>query len=94
MPNAKLKQVLGYQVFFWSNEGNPLEPVHVHVGKTLNENATKIWILINGSVKLEHNKSQIKSKDLKRILRTLPLYSDELVTMWENYFNVKATFIS
>ena len=34
-----------YWVYFWSNENDPLEPVHVHVseGKPT-KNATKIWI--------------------------------------------------
>lgn len=92
MPNAKLKEVLGYQVYFWSNEGNPLEPVHVHIGRQLKKNGTKIWILKDGSVELCHNRSRIKAKDLKRILASLPMYSEEIIAMWEDYFKVEATF--
>ena len=34
-----------YTVFFWSNENDPLEPVHVHVGiGKPRKDATKIWI--------------------------------------------------
>ena len=35
----------GYVVYFWSDEGEPKEPVHVHVaqGKP-QKNGTKIWI--------------------------------------------------
>jgi hypothetical protein len=33
-----------YWVYFWTNENNPVEPVHVHIseGKPVS-NATKIW---------------------------------------------------
>ena len=34
-----------YWVYFWSNENDPLEPLHVHVSEGApNANATKIWI--------------------------------------------------
>ena len=40
-----LFRLFGYVIFFWSNEGAPLEPVHVHVAKGVpNASATKIWI--------------------------------------------------
>jgi hypothetical protein len=32
----------GYRFFFYSNEGDPLEPVHVHVRKA--ESVAKFWI--------------------------------------------------
>ena len=32
----------GYRLFFYSNEGNPLEPLHVHVRKA--ECVAKFWI--------------------------------------------------
>lgn len=33
----------GYKFFFFSNEGNPLEPCHIHVRKS--GNLAKFWIL-------------------------------------------------
>ena len=38
-----------YWVYFWTNEGEPLEPIYVHIaeGKPL-PNATKIWITKDG----------------------------------------------
>ena len=34
-----------YLVYFWINESEPLEPVHVHVSTGRPEkNATKIWL--------------------------------------------------
>mgnify|MGYP001529781757 CR=1 FL=1 len=39
-------KVGSYWVYFWANENDPLEPVHVHVCQGApNGNATKIWIL-------------------------------------------------
>ena len=35
-----------YWVYFWANENEPLEPVHVHVAQGApSANATKIWML-------------------------------------------------
>ena len=60
-----LFRLFGYVVFFWSNEGNPLEPVHVHVAKgTPNANATKIWITEAGGTLLANNNSQIPQRTL------------------------------
>ena len=34
-----------YWVYFWANESDPLEPVHVHVAEGApSANATKVWI--------------------------------------------------
>ncbi|WP_409988699.1 DUF4160 domain-containing protein [Cellvibrio sp.] len=32
----------GFRFFFYSNEGNPLEPAHIHVSKDGDE--AKIWL--------------------------------------------------
>ena len=38
-------RVGSYIVYFWSWEGEPLEPVHVHIAEGIpQEFATKIWI--------------------------------------------------
>lgn len=38
----KVFEVYGYKFFFFSNEGSPLEPCHIHVRK--NGNLAKFWI--------------------------------------------------
>ena len=43
----KFMELFGYNIYFWSNEGEPLEPLHVHVAKSITSNATKIWITKN-----------------------------------------------
>lgn len=43
-------KVGSYWVYFWANENDPLEPVHVHVCQGApNGNATKIWITRAGA---------------------------------------------
>ena len=40
-------KVGSYWVYFWANENEPLEPIHVHVAQGApNGNATKIWICL------------------------------------------------
>ena len=41
MPN--LFTISGYKVYFWSNESEPLEPVHVHIAEGIaRKDATKV----------------------------------------------------
>lgn len=43
----------GYLVYFWLNEGDPLEPVQVHVAKGMPvKNGTKIWLTKTGNTLL------------------------------------------
>lgn len=76
-----------YYVYFWSNENDPLEPVHVHVsqGKP-NGNATKIWITKAGKCYLSHNRSEIPVGVLKNIMAIIEARSSEIITKWQDYF--------
>ena len=49
-----------YSIYFWSNEGDPLEPIHVHVSEgRASATATKIWITSTGKTILSNNNSKI-----------------------------------
>ena len=51
-----------YIVYFWSNENNPLEPVHVHIAEgKASANATKLWITSTGKVLLCNNNFLMES---------------------------------
>ena len=77
-----------YWVYFWSNESDPLEPVHVHVSEGKPEaTATKIWITSRGKCYLAHNKSNIPKATLKNIMRIIEARSDEVIEKWRTYFN-------
>ena len=85
--------VLSYKVFFWSNEGKPLEPVHVHVTQGIpNAKATKFWILSNGKVELADNTGRIPEKDVSRLIRALEDYTDIYIARWEEYHGVKVQY--
>lgn len=76
-----------YWVYFWTNEGDPLEPIHVHVakGKPVS-NATKIWITKSGNTLLAQNNSKIPSRTLRNIMRIIASQSDIVIEKWKEYF--------
>ena len=59
-----------YWVYFWSNENEPLEPVHVHISQgSPRENTTKVWLTKAGKCYLCNNNSNIPLHILKNIMR-------------------------
>lgn len=77
----------GYWVYFWANENDPLEPVHVHVceGKP-QAGATKIWITQAGKCYLCNNNSQIPASTLRNIIKVIEARSGEIVEKWSSFF--------
>lgn len=86
--------LFGYQVYVWSNEGVPLEPVHVHVAKHISPHGLKIWIRRDGTCEVARgqNKRLIPAPMLTRILGALNVYSDDLIEKWKERFQ-EASFI-
>lgn len=83
----KLFMVLGYAIFFWSNENNPLEPVHVHVAKGVpGPNATKIWITEKGGCIIANNNSRIPDRVLSVIVEVIEARSREIIDKWADTF--------
>lgn len=77
-----------YIVYFWSNEGMPLEPIHVHIAEgRASANATKVWITSTGHVLLCNNNSKIPQKILRGILRMIEANSSEIIDRWVEQFN-------
>ena len=63
-----------YWVYFWANENDPLEPIHVHVSQGApSSNATKIWITRAGGCILCNNNSIIPDRE-------------EVIAKWKNFF--------
>lgn len=76
-----------YWVYFWANENDPLEPVHVHVAQGApTENATKIWITRAGKCYLCNNNSRIPAKTLRNIMAIIEARSSEVVAKWVSFF--------
>ena len=83
----QLLRVGPYVIYFWSNETDPLEPVHVHIveGRPTRD-ATKVWITSTGKALLCHNKSKIPERVLNRLLRIVEANKDEFVQAWLDHF--------
>lgn len=76
-----------YWVYFWSNENDPLEPIHVHVAQGApTGNATKIWITRAGKCYLCNNNSRIPERTLRNIMDIIEARSGEVIQKWKNYF--------
>ena len=76
-----------YWVYFWANENEPLEPIHVHIskGKPV-QNATKFWITKSGKCLLANNNSGMDSKTLNYLSRVIEANSDIVIEKWISFF--------
>ena len=76
-----------YIVYFWANESNPIEPIHVHIAEgRASANATKVWITGSGKALLCNNNSKIPDRLLRSIMRTIEANSSEIIQKWYDYF--------
>jgi hypothetical protein len=83
-----------FWVYFWANENEPLEPVHVHISKGgPKENATKVWITRTGKCLVANNNSHIPDHTLRNIIRILEARNEEITNAWIAYFGEIRYFI-
>jgi hypothetical protein len=76
-----------YWVYFWTNEGEPLEPIHVHISEGCpTENSTKIWITKTGKTLMANNNSRIPIKVLRNMMRIIEARNEEIIKKWTDYF--------
>lgn len=76
-----------YIVYFWMNENDPLEPIHVHVAEGVpTSSATKIWITRTGRCLLCNNNSKIPAKKLNYIQGVIEARSKEIIQKWYTTF--------
>lgn len=71
----------GYRFHFFSNEGNPREPVHVHV--TRNRDTAKFWI--KPEVSLSYNKG-FGAKVLSQLVSVIEDRVEEIESAWNDHF--------
>ncbi len=76
-----------YLVYFWSDECDPLEPVHVHVsaGEPARD-ATKIWLTKAGGVLLENNASRLPAHVLRNIMDAIEARHEAVRMRWLKHF--------
>lgn len=74
-------EVNGYKFFFFSNEGNPLEPCHIHVRK--GNGLAKFWvdpdILMDDSI-------GFTAKELKFIENEIQKNRNVIKEAWNDFF--------
>lgn len=79
-------RIAGYLVYFWSNENEPLEPIHVHITNGIpSANATKIWITQSGKCLLAHNRSKIPPRILRDLMLVIEARSRSIIEQWYDY---------
>ena len=80
-------KVGSYWVYFWANENEPLEPVHVHIAQGApTANAPKVWITRAGRCYLCHNRSKIPERTLRNIMEIIEARSSEVIQKWIGFF--------
>jgi hypothetical protein len=71
----------GYRFHFFSNEGDPLEPVHVHIRKG-RDNA-KFWLY--PEVTLAYNRG-FSSREQSELARVVEERRDDIESAWNDHF--------
>lgn len=83
----QLLRVGPYSIYFWSNENNHLEPIHVHISEgRASANATKLWISSTGKVLVCNNNSNIPERILRNLVRIIEANSAEIIDAWLEHF--------
>ena len=83
----QLLRIGPYSIYFWSNERDPLEPIHVHISEgRATSTATKLWITSTGKVILSNNNSKITDKILWKLIRMIEANSADIIDEWLNRF--------
>jgi hypothetical protein len=75
-------RVEGLKFFFYSNEGLPLEPAHIHVRQTDAE--AKYWL--SSQVQLASNDG-FNAPALRRIARLIIKNREYLLEAWDEHFS-------
>ena len=71
----------GYIFFFYSNEGNPLEPAHIHIRNA--ESEAKFWL--EPEIFLARNDG-FNSKELREIFSIIESNQIQFKETWYDYF--------
>jgi hypothetical protein len=71
----------GFHFFFYSNEGDPREPVHIHIKKAGAE--AKFWL--NDDILLERSKG-FDARTLRRLAVIVEEHRPLIESKWNEYF--------
>ena len=71
----------GFRFFFYSNEGDPREPVHIHVMK--DGNVIKVWLDPSVAIESSHG---FNSREQRQIVEKVELEADVIRAAWKEHF--------
>jgi len=71
----------GIRFYFFSNEGNPREPVHVHAGR--GDAEAKLWL--NPDVRIADS-SGCSRREQAELVRIVAARREEIVEAWHEHF--------
>jgi uncharacterized protein DUF4160 len=71
----------GYRLHFFSNEGEPREPPHIHVVKDGSD--AKFWLF--PAVEVAYNRG-FTARELRQLQTIVEQRRDEIESAWNDYF--------
>ena len=80
----KVFEVEGYRGFFFSNEGSPQEPVHVHIRKGEGGEA-KFWVTPTVTLAESY---RMKVSELSRAQELVVEHRQKILDVWKTYFTL------
>ena len=78
----KIFEWKGYIFFFFSDEGEPLEPCHIHIRK--DEAYVKIWV--EPDIRLDKVYG-LNSSEINQLLNKVCENKEKIKEKWNEYFN-------
>ena len=76
-----------YVIYFWVDENQPVEPLHVHVAlRHPVPNATKLWITSSRDVVVCNNNSRIPEHALRRVIKAVKENIADITEEWRERF--------
>lgn len=78
----KVLEVDGYRFFFFSNEGDPMEPCHIHIRK--GNGLAKFWV--DPRVRLAESIA-FSAKELRFIEKTVNENRELIRRAWDEFFS-------
>jgi hypothetical protein len=73
--------ILGWRLFFYSNEGN--EPIHVHCQK--GEAEAKYWLDVSGFEVIEAHSYNMSPADKRTVRKIIFEHFDYIVSQWSKF---------
>ena len=72
----------GYRFFFFSNEGSPIEPCHIHAAK--GDAYVKIWLEPEVAAEEAYN---LTSAQIHEVVEKVKEEKERITRCWNEYFN-------